>query len=772
LPVFILDVAKRLPLARVLLGGDLSIATRREVHLITTPRYSFSKLCSQACLLLAATASGVFACSSDGKGGGAQEILDTLPQTGSMRLKLTARGSSGALYRLRQATFQVERLDGGGVILPPAPGPVPIPQPLPFPEQAFPDVDTRPLSRPTLSPSISQTFPDIPPSRGGAGPVDGGVAGAGGFGEAGSASTGGFAGTGVGGSAGAAGAAGAGPSSSFVTFLSTENDPLSTTLEASLPGGQFLITLFDGWFLEKVQGGEVTAVDARLVSPQTLDFFIDVNEETFVSYRFETAGDVVEFGDGRLIVDIEVDEVQGNGGADPRKGVMENAREALPFSLEDTLSLALANAGSSLDATSAYHGIIDSYATAADALDPTVIHCDDQVSGGQASLNGFPIQCGRLESQQFDNIGAWFPLAAVNRLDLAPADGANCGQQRIIFANNSFIGNGRMFMILESEVPNPDPACGVSACAPIAAFWTELGQMKDPFQRGERLREAFLTGSPELAAAGFSPFMNAAQLGSRGGQIRTNNFNDSPWALREFHFQDVNAPPVPVPVSEAPNGALWNDLSTLPQGPACRDSFLAAAELGLLTDNLAAMSFPIAEACKDAESRNDFSQDYVGELSQGSGSFGQQLAALGAPFGVSAEELAARARFAGSCIGCHMEASGSSLGNGLTAPFQSDFVQVSEFGQEPCGNGGTCFTISDALRNVFLPHRLRVTQNLLNGPVCGGEVPPGFPPPPVEQPGSGPVSGTGGGSASGSSEPADPNVRYTLGGQLVDDHAH
>jgi hypothetical protein len=192
------------------------------------------------------------------------------------------------------------------------------------------------------------------------------------------------------------------------------------------------------------------------------------------------------------------------------------------------------------------------------------------------------------------------------------------------------------------------------------------------------------------------------------------------------------------------------------------------------------MSFPVDEACKDSESRNDFSQDYAGQLRSGSGAFINELAALGAPFGLSADDLAARARFAGSCIGCHMEAGGSSLGNGLTAPFQGDFVQVNEFGIETCGNG-LCFSVSDALRNVFLPHRARVTQSLVEGPRCGVS-PPDIEPPQI-QPGVGvptPPSGAGGGSAAGNpptpagAPPVTGNeeVRYTLGGQLVDPHGH
>ena len=703
----------------------------------------FSRTASRAALLLACGAGVSLACSSDGDR--TQVAAAPQAETGRVRLALTARGVSGALYRLRNATFQIEQLstDSGPITLPPSTSP---PPPL------------RPVSPPGGAAGV------------GTGPTDpgGGVA----------AGSGGAVGVGGGfGTAGSVGTAGSGSSSGVLIFLSTENDPRSTTLETDLPAGSYVVTLLEGWTLERVAGGVVATVNAQLTSPASQDFFISSEEETFVGYRFQADNDSVDLGSGRLIIDIDVDE---NGGGvvvdDPRLTVMENAREALPFGLDETLTAALANAGSRLDAAAAYHGIIDSYAPAASGRQPDARHCDDQRTDGSASLNGFALQCGRLEAEQFDNLGAWFPTAAVNRLDLAPADGATCGQQRLVFSNSSPIGNGRMFMILESEVPNPAPGCGVAACAPIARFWSDLALVTDPAERGERLRRAFLVGDPELEAAGFAPFMNAAQLGLNGGQIRTNNFNDSPWALREFHFTSLDRPPVPVPVSEAPNGQLWNDAVASPAGTACRESFLRAAELGLLAAEPAAMSFPVDEACKDAESRNDFSQDYVGQLVSGSGDFVARLDAIAAPFGLAAEDVAARARFAGSCIGCHNEASGSSLGGGVSAPFQFDFVHISEFGAEPCGNGGTCFGISEGLRTVFLPARARVTRSLAEGPSCGEVPPPPFEPIPVGGSAGSGVDVADGGvpSSAGALRTAQApvGVRFTLGGRIVDAHAH
>ena len=476
-----------------------------------------------------------------------------------------------------------------------------------------------------------------------------------------------------------------------------------------------------------------------------------VDGESTLVFAFETDGQVLELGDGRLVIDIAVSETASSGGFG---SVIQTNPAALgTFSLRNTLEAALQNAGRLVSADSAYHAIVDSYATAADGRDPAASHCDDQSAEvGGPGLNGFPLQCGRLESLQFDNLDAWFPIAAVNRLDLAPADGSSCGQQRLIFANGEPIGNARMLLIVEAQIDNPNPACGVDACRPIAELWTSVAGEPDPFVRAGMLQDAFLGAG---IGSGFGPFIHADRLGPNGGQIRTNNFNDAPWTLREFHFEPGPfGIPRPRPVGDSPNGALWDDTAPAAAGAPCRSAFLSALD-GLLTDNLSTMSFVVPEPCKDAESRNDFSQDYAFHLQQGSGAFQGQLAAELVGTGLSPEDIAARARFAGSCMGCHQESSGTFLGNGVSAPFQFDFVHVNERITVPCDDGsGGCFAISEALRDEFLPHRRRVVSDVLassGGCASEGGVP-------LAASALTPLSGSG--------------PVKTLGGQIAAPHAH
>jgi hypothetical protein len=182
----------------------------------------------------------------------------------------------------------------------------------------------------------------------------------------------------------------------------------------------------------------------------------------------------------------------------------------------------------------------------------------------------------------------------------------------------------------------------------------------------------------------------------------------------------------------------------------------------LESDNLATLGFPVAAQCEDAESPNDFfRQDYGLHLESGSGDFASQIEAQLTTPGLSALDIAHRARFAGSCMGCHIESGGTDLGRGVTAPFSNDFVQISEFSTEPCpgANNGNCFRVSEALRSVFLPHRIEVLRNFLDSP-SGACAPPSF-------------GSDAGPALSGGEPPARaPGALRTLGGQPVVEHPH
>jgi hypothetical protein len=592
-----------------------------------------------------------------------------------------------------------------------------------------------------------------------------------------------------------------------VTTLFSDDDVFSSELSTELDAGNYMIHLLPGWRIEKLSDGgptgaggggnipsPVTPSPTSTAAPATSsgvaigpvaedsafddDFgpvdsvavgsfgsfgeiqnaaldsdaiqFVSIfaNQDSFTSFTFLVGDDVVSFDPGRLHIDFQVVETNppDDNSCDvpsvaKRAALIENSDEALQFvSLRNALDAIASNGGFESSGEDIYHQIIDSYATADQGRLQDSPHCGDEMTNGEPTLNGYPIRCNRAEAQQFDNLDSWFPMAFVNRIDLAPQNGAHCGQQRMVFANDV---NGRMFFIVEAQIPNPAPELGINGCLPLANFWANLTQL-DVVSRGVRLTQAFLSGDPELAAAGFGPFYTALNFTVGSGQIRTNNFNDFVWTLREFKLalNDDELGAVPFPTAEAPNGQLWNDNSDLTQGPGCRDAFINQSLGQVLGDDPAQFSFVVPQECKDAESENNFGQSYPDRLNEGtSDGFRAALTNALAGTGLSADDVAARAQFAGSCIGCHNEASGRFLGtkqNGddLFAPFSSDFVHVSEStGDCPDHQSGQCHQLSAALETLFLPHRLDVMENLVSvglPPRCGGGGDGGViqPPPP------------------------------------------
>ncbi|MCA9700865.1 MAG: hypothetical protein KC431_25285, partial [Myxococcales bacterium] len=252
---------------------------------------------------------------------------------------------------------------------------------------------------------------------------------------------------------------------------------------------------------------------------------------------------------------------------DPRKSLFETTVAVLtPFSMGSVMSAIDVNAGYPSTPMVTYNNIINNFEAGVPS-DPGS-RCDDfsDALGIGTGLNGYPLECERDERLQDFNMASWFPLAAVNRIDLMPADGSHCGEQRLILASNA---GARMFLIFEAQIPNPDPGC-IEACRPIAEFWESLSSKPIPARRTE-LQQAFLGTHPTLSAAGFGPFMSADNLTFGSGQIRSNNFDQPPWTLREHKLVDNGGVLVSVEVAVEGNiyGELWNDSSPWPQTPDC-----------------------------------------------------------------------------------------------------------------------------------------------------------------------------------------------------------
>ncbi|WP_438025695.1 hypothetical protein [Sorangium sp. So ce233] len=430
------------------------------------------------------------------------------------------------------------------------------------------------------------------------------------------------------------------------------------------------------------------------------------------------------------------------------------ARFPLQFVL-DQLILG-AGTGDQQTALDLYRRWWDFYNRSAAAQFPDVSHCDDQTdSDGIPTLNGFRIACPRREgrlatSDPFDPSSPDFmePLAVVNRFDLAAQDGSHCGEYRIVYGKKSAGQADRNLIILEGQLPNPRPECGVAACLPVAEFWARLPAL-DAAQRAQALEAFFTVGLPD---AGFGPVLHPdnyadAVHGPAGrpgtGQIRTNQFMGNPdrptqvqagqdWQLHDFKLVKTSGPDgeprlyvKPVPVKENPFADLFgvNFDPSDPRKASFMDDFMESVDkLTTFSSNINDIQLKgsTQDLYNAGESIVRSDNDYALQLEppvnftwnfELRDRLEAELVRLGKNTIFSPLDVAARATTQ-SCAGCHQLSDGASLGNGVTWPRKEPekpvdeqefrFVHVREDGQ-----------LSQALTDSFLPHRDGVLKAFL-----------------------------------------------------------
>jgi hypothetical protein len=372
--------------------------------------------------------------------------------------------------------------------------------------------------------------------------------------------------------------------------------------------------------------------------------------------------------------------------------------------------------------------------------------CDSANPNGVVTLNGFPISCGQGGELLVGKVDLWSPLAAANRFDLAPIGGENCGEQRLSFSiHQPSVSPSRAFIIFEAVVPNPHPQLGLEGCRPVANFWANLTTVSDPSVRATKLAQAFYTGEPSLTSAGFKPFMTFENV-TIGGRVRTNIFG----AVGIWHFQEhrllAGGSVTVEPVAQSLPDPVFSTDTTSPQPKQdqCRQDLLSSVPL-LLASQPAELNINLTPACFGSESTSiaPRAEVSIAQLP----AYGASLVAAAPGAGLTASQIAARAEFAGTCVGCHLirpvGAQGTTtadLGAGLLLPAVSfadnadlvGFTQVNDLSIVPCSSDGTddtrnCRAPSAVLRGFFLPHRKQVVEDYLTrvgafGPLPAGQV--------------------------------------------------
>jgi hypothetical protein len=364
----------------------------------------------------------------------------------------------------------------------------------------------------------------------------------------------------------------------------------------------------------------------------------------------------------------------------------------------------------------------------ADSLAP---HCDDFLVGGAATFNGFPRRCPTPEATlagTVPDLGGFRPLALINRFDMAPADGANCGQYRMIFATiaQTSARYSRIHLILEAVLPNPHREEGLRACRPVAQFWADLSSIDSQVERRIRLEKFFFDGLD-----GFEPVVKASHYTAAvGGGIRSRQLASAEtqrWRGYQFHI-DQQCPGsglctlrlVPDVLENLPYGPMFDANNDTAVARAFRENFVAQVPALAVNDlNAFRMNVDSRFLLVESDPLDDFfAFEFLTPFRQSQSSdagkaFRAQIEAKLASIGsaLTPEDIVARAQTQ-TCNGCHFVP--QSIGGGLIFPGALDTNQVHDLvtdnGTE---NAQSRWATSPAMDKVFLPNRMRILKEFL-----------------------------------------------------------
>ncbi len=267
----------------------------------------------------------------------------------------------------------------------------------------------------------------------------------------------------------------------------------------------------------------------------------------------------------------------------------------------------------------------------------------------------------------------------------------------------------------------------------MANFWSNLTSDPDVNSRATKLHDFYFNGlpNPDPSKPPFMPVLHIDNLGNRPsdtGQVRSNQFEQANWLLREFKIRRSCSTStcvvqfIPVTVKTNPGGTLFNPGSAHPLAPSFQnaDFISQVPSLAINNINLFTMAIPDPENSGQSDAQSPTENHYVNQFGTAASPFRTNIqnALSTIPSTLTPDQVVARA-MALSCAGCHQLSVGANLGGGITWPFSLRFVHVSE-GTET-GPDGPRHQISSALTGVFIPHRKAVFETFLNSS-CGDAV--------------------------------------------------
>jgi hypothetical protein len=351
-------------------------------------------------------------------------------------------------------------------------------------------------------------------------------------------------------------------------------------------------------------------------------------------------------------------------------------------------------------------------------------HCDDFLTDGKPSFNGFPRLCptpeGVLATTDPFTAHDYTPIGITNRFDLIPVDGSNCGQYRIIYAKTTNAPSSKLHIIFEPTLRNPNPSAGVEGCRAVAQFWADLSKIDSADERRARIEKFFFDGID-----GFDPVLLPSRYAKGSGGIRTSQNQQGAVRFYQFHLQQDGSRLLVVPglLQDMSYGPLYNAAAPLALGPDFRQFFISQIQTLAIRDTNGFFD-DIPDKYLMTESAQDNTEV---TFASGSDFFAGQTTPDGQAFktAITAElqrvgstialfDVLNRADLQ-NCHGCHFD-------GGRGAPATA--VPVGEGVMFPlAAQGGThidetldagSFTISAALRDVYAPNRARILIDFLN----------------------------------------------------------
>ncbi|MBZ4395045.1 NBR1-Ig-like domain-containing protein [Myxococcus sp. MISCRS1] len=371
-------------------------------------------------------------------------------------------------------------------------------------------------------------------------------------------------------------------------------------------------------------------------------------------------------------------------------------------------------------------------------------HCSDDGN----TVNGAPYPCRTLEGTEASTTTAaldrYVLVGLFNRFDLAPVDGAHCGEYRMSFAR--FVPapqvRSRNRFILEGALPNPSPELGLEGCRPVAQAWAALSTLEDAAERRALLDALFFEG----LAPGIPPVIHPQHYGDNPaglGQVRVNMFMQAgigapnPWMLREFKLKrqcDATGCTLrflPTTVKSTPRGDFFNLQNTHPLAVAFRDFFVTQVE-ALAVDDFNRFNYAVPDVFNAAQSSSMPSfgsvDDFLAEFDKTAAptpftdALQAELLRIGSP--LTPRHLVARAQ-ALSCGGCHDLSRGTELGGapGVFPLAFLRFVQTQDIlSPLPTPGPDSHYPLSPSLTTAFLPFRQQLLGAFLDTPALDARV--------------------------------------------------